>query len=232
MKLENIKAIYFDIGYTLCKPATGNWRVTKKFLEYVSGEYLANTSPETIKKAYVTAYDVLNNKKVVSNLYEEVQINFDSYKSMIECFSGLAINDADIKLISEDRTYNMHNYIFYDGVKEVFETLKERYSIGIISDTWPSADLMLKEVGVYEMIDSFTYSCYLGIEKPDEKMYKHALNSLGLKPENALFVDDSIKNLETAKNMGMIPILILTKEAKGNSDFIEIENLTELLMYL
>ena len=196
---RDIKAIFFDIGYTLCEPVTGDWRATPKFYEYFKPEYFQKLEKEKIKKAFMAGYEVLNNTKQVKTLQEELQLNIESYKAMADILKEINLSDENIFEIAKDRTYNMKNYAFYNDVIRVVSQLKQKYKIGIISDTWPSADDMLKEVGIYEYIDSFTYSCYLGTEKPDARMYLNALDDLNVKAENSVFIDDSIKNLEAAK---------------------------------
>lgn len=54
-------------------------------------------------------------------------------------------------------------------------------------------------------------SSILGVFKPDEKMYKTALDELGIEPEEAFFIDDSPKNIEGAKVLDLNPNILITK---------------------
>lgn len=47
-----------------------------------------------------------------------------------------------------------------------------------------------------------TYSCELKTVKPYHDIYHHCLNGLGVQPENVLFIDDRIPNIEAAKELG------------------------------
>lgn len=224
-----LKGIFFDIGYTLCRMNTGDWRATDKFYEYIPREYMAGLSSDIIASAYEAGNAVQAKWNFVWNLEEEVRMNVESYRAMIGKFPGISVSETDLQEIAYDRTYNMDNYIFYEGVPEVLRELARHYKIGIISDTWPSADAVLRKAGVYDYIDSFTYSCYLGVTKPNLRMYANALKNIGLRGEETLFVDDSVKNLEAAARLGIQPVLVLTKEQKGRSSFTEIEKLAELV---
>ena len=51
---------------------------------------------------------------------------------------------------------------------------------------------------------SSVYASY----KAEKILFKIAIEELGIKPEEAIFVDDSESNLEVAEEFGMIPILI------------------------
>lgn len=223
-----IKGIFLDIGYTLCHMNTGDWRATNKFYEYIPREYMAGLSHDCIVQAYRAGDEVQRTWNFVRSTEEEYQMNVESYRAMIREFPDISVSEEALQEIAYDRTYNMDNYVFYEGIPEVVRKWKETYKIGIISDTWPSADEVLKKAGIFDLVDSFTYSCYLGTTKPDAKMYEHALRDMGLAGNETLFVDDCIPNLAAAARFGIRPVLILTKEKRGASDYTEIERLGEL----
>lgn len=226
------KGIFFDIGYTLCRMNTDDWRATNKFYEYVPREYMRQLPKEIIQRAYAAGNEVLNRYPYVMDVQEEYQMNVEAYTAMIRELPDLSVSERQIIDIAQDRTYNMDNYYFYDGIVELFEVLHKKYKIGIISDTWPTADDVLKKAGVFDYIDSFTYSCYLGVTKPNPQMYEHALKGIGLSGEDTVFIDDYIPNLEAAEKFGIEGVLVLTKEQKGKSDFVEIEKVKDILKVL
>ncbi|MEG0320028.1 MAG: HAD-IA family hydrolase, partial [Niameybacter sp.] len=51
-------------------------------------------------------------------------------------------------------------------------------------------------------------SSQLGVVKPHPSMYETALEALGIKPEEALFIDDSIGNCEGAIQLGIDAVLL------------------------
>jgi putative hydrolase of the HAD superfamily len=50
---------------------------------------------------------------------------------------------------------------------------------------------------------AFFSSCYLGIRKPDEGIYRLALEVTQRRPDECLFIDDRALNLECAQQLGM-----------------------------
>lgn len=54
-----------------------------------------------------------------------------------------------------------------------------------------------------DYFDVFLSSCYLGVRKPDEAIYKLALSITQRKGEESVFVDDRALNLECAQELGM-----------------------------
>jgi putative hydrolase of the HAD superfamily len=54
-----------------------------------------------------------------------------------------------------------------------------------------------------EIFDEQIYSCEIGINKPDIRIFELCLNSLDISPQACLFVDDSQKNVLGALESGM-----------------------------
>jgi putative hydrolase of the HAD superfamily len=51
-------------------------------------------------------------------------------------------------------------------------------------------------------------SSIYGSYKAEKILFKIAIEELGVKPQETIFVDDSESNLEAAEEFGMIPVLI------------------------
>ena len=76
----------------------------------------------------------------------------------------------------------------------------------------------------------YRYSCDLGVFKLNEKMYIDALQKCGCKPEETVFIDDSVRNLEGAETLGITPILIAANSAADvETKYYKIHSLSELL---
>jgi putative hydrolase of the HAD superfamily len=46
------------------------------------------------------------------------------------------------------------------------------------------------------------------VEKPNELMYRTALDELGVSADEAMFVDDNIRNCDAAKKLGIKTVLL------------------------
>ncbi len=65
---------------------------------------------------------------------------------------------------------------------------------------------LLAEVRKFDWLDEFdvkTWSCELGIVKPDPAIYHTCLEALRCEARRALFFDDRPNNVEAARNLGM-----------------------------
>jgi putative hydrolase of the HAD superfamily len=61
----------------------------------------------------------------------------------------------------------------------------------------------LKKFDLLDAFDAFFSSCYLGIRKPDRKIYQIALDVLQRDPERAVFIDDRSENVAAAASLGI-----------------------------
>lgn len=226
--LRDKKVIFFDVGYTLDYPASGDWMFTNKFYELV-GNKLAKYSQEEIQKAKNISLEYLEKNHLVQSVQDEY-CQFIHFYSEISSNLELCLTEAEIKAIAYDRSYNMNNYIAYPDVKKVLSVLSRSFKLGIISDTWPSIEQQLCSIGVREFFSTSTYSCFLGTFKPDKRMYIDALEKCGYPAEDTVFIDDSLRNLEGAAKLGITPILIAANPASDvDSPYLKIHSLSELL---
>lgn len=61
----------------------------------------------------------------------------------------------------------------------------------------------IEKFHLQDYFDVFLSSCYLGVRKPDEAIYKAALSITQRQGEECVFVDDRELNLECARELGM-----------------------------
>ncbi|MEM2118391.1 MAG: HAD family hydrolase [Candidatus Bathyarchaeia archaeon] len=68
--------------------------------------------------------------------------------------------------------------------------------------------------------------------KPHKEIFLHALAKLRVKPDETIFVGDSVEHdYEGARKAGLKPVLI-DRDGKGNANLDSIRHLTELLKYV
>lgn len=226
--LKNKKVIFFDVGYTLDYPASGDWMITNKFIE-IFGKKDISINKAKLQKTKDKATDFLSNNHLILNEEAEYE-QFQKFYSLINKEMELNFSDDEIQQIAYDRTYNMSNYIAYPDADTVLGILSQDYKLGIISDTWPSIEHQLETLNLRLYFSFATYSCNLGAFKPDERMYLDALEKSGVRAEETVFIDDSITNLKGAAKCGITPILITANHASDiETEFVKIHSLTDLL---
>ncbi len=68
------------------------------------------------------------------------------------------------------------------------------------------AAFLRAELGYDDLFDTSNYSCELGVAKPDPGFFVQAAQRIGAPPETILFVDDTLANVEAARDAGMTAI--------------------------
>jgi putative hydrolase of the HAD superfamily len=79
---------------------------------------------------------------------------------------------------------------------------------------------MVRELRWLSRFDALVWSYQLGIVKPDPAIYRYALDRLGTPPEETLFIDDKVENVDAAVALGMKGIVFSDVE-KLRTDLIE-----------
>ena len=75
-----------------------------------------------------------------------------------------------------------------------------------------------------------TFSCFVGVFKPDKRIYLDALNKCGVPAEETFFIDDAVRNLDGAAALGITPILIAANPASDvKTNYLKIRDLRELI---
>jgi len=93
---------------------------------------------------------------------------------------------------------------------EVLSRLKEEgYKTGLISDCTHEIPVIWPETHLSSLIDVAIFSCSVGLRKPDPDIYQLAIQRLGVRPEQCLYVGDGgSQELSGALRFGMHPVLI------------------------
>jgi len=227
--LRDKKVIFFDVGYTLDAPASGDWMFTNRFLE-LAGEKLKMRSDGEIRTARESGLRFFTHDHLITTIEDEIR-NFYDYYTIISEQLSLGLTEAEREEIARDRAYNMKNYNPYPGMTEVLAALSKTHRLGIISDTWPSIEPQLEYIGAAPYLSFTTFSCFVGVFKPDRRIYLDALNKCGVPAEETVFIDDVPRNLDGAAVLGITPVLIAANpESDVETPYLKIHDLRELIL--
>lgn len=163
---------------------------------------------------------------------KDIELNYEEEK--LERMFGPNLNDADYliegrKLISKDSilmqtTEELIDKIYNVRDKDLFKKIKEKYpDIKMVIATNHVSyvrNFIGESLGV-EYLDDVIISAEIHKIKPNADFYEHIANKFNLKPEEILFLDDNINNVEGAKEVG----LQIIKVEKGMNLFEEICNI-------
>jgi HAD superfamily hydrolase (TIGR01549 family) len=207
--MNNIKWLFFDIGYTLINE------------DKCHSKRIIDTIKRQKEKQKEYTYD---------DIYQAmVQLSLDYKQPYSTALKVLGIEEKE--------PYAKELEFPYDNAKSVLEKLHKRYSIGIIANQSLGTVKRLSEYKLMEYIDSVLSSTEEGLSKPDIRLYERALKNNNCIAGEAVMIGDRLDNdICPAKKIGMKTIWIkqgfggiqIPKSKEYEPDY-TIQNLEELL---
>ncbi len=96
-----------------------------------------------------------------------------------------------------------NQFVLIGGTQKIVKKLRGKYILGVISNhakEW--IDYCKKHYEIDGLFDSILWSYDIGLAKPDPKIFKLMLKRLNLKAQECLFIDDQLRNIESARKLG------------------------------
>ena len=152
-------------------------------------------------------------------------------------YKFLLIEEGVVEFV-EERAEILFNELWCNGDRKLFpETIEvleyfknKGYKMGVISDTSPSLEFTLQQLGIAKYFTSFTASSLVGAGKPSPILFHAALTAQGVTAEESIYVDDYKPEADGARLQGFTSFLI---ERSGNSDSKwKITNLIQLIEFV
>jgi len=223
--MHKYKAIFFDRDGTLTKRKDEVLKREREMIEKWSG------------KPFVLDYDRLMRlfdlsgrpQEGLKSIEEEIEFTKRYYRVLLK-EEGVT-EDIDKKVESLFQLIWLKNRELYPETMEVLRYFKSHdYKIGVISDTSPSLQKSLEVLGAGKYIDSYICSDLVGAMKPNPKIYQAALDSLNVKAEESIYVDDYAIEADGARKMGFTSFYLDRKGDKEGQWVIY--NLKEVIEYV
>ena len=209
---QPVKGIFFDLGWTLVYPPSGDWEFTQPAQKLFNWEVYQSLPKERTAAVRKEANDYLEAHHLISTLEEEYDRMLQYFTIVAQKLPELGATRQDIEATALEKVYqSQHTYNLMEDAIPTLEALKGRYKLGIISDTWPSIVPVLERFGILPYFDAITYSFQLGCFKPNPRMFQDALSKMGLPAQECVFIDDVARNLEGAAKVGIQPVQIRVK---------------------
>lgn len=179
-----------------------------KSLIFDNNGVLTTTEEEAYK-----ALSKLSRQKVglVIRLWKELAKGVDEGRTSVDDFLkslafclGIEDNLGDVRKIYYSQ------YVRDDEMHEVVKKLSKDYKVALLSNFGDAFDRFDKKWKSSETFGKNVFvSAKLKMRKPEAKAFQHVLKKMRQAPENAVFVDDRIENVRSAKKVGMEGILFV-----------------------
>lgn len=158
---------------------------------------------------------------LVGVLVSEKDINMSFEEEKIERLFGPNINDSDYlkearKIIEKDNviirtTKSLIERLYEVRDNDLFKKIKEKFpDIKIIIATNHVSFIRnyIGETFGVTYLDDVIISAEIHRIKPNKDFYEYILNKYNIKPDELLFLDDNIKNVDSASKLGINTIKV------------------------
>ena len=142
--------------------------------------------------------------------FEEGQLSVDEFHAEVRALLPLGVTDEQIDAAFCE---------FLVGIPvhrlRALACLHERYNMYMLSNTNPihmekcvKGEFCKDSHDINYYFDSLVLSYEAKAAKPSEFIFRYVEDTLGIKPEETLFIDDSQKNLDVASRLGFGVVLV------------------------
>ena len=131
-----------------------------------------------------------------------------------EVLRELGVEDADAFIDAEHEVWRPAHAVL-GSAQALLDALRGRgIKTGIVANAWPDPGRVLRRdiesYGLTPLLDVIVLSEEVGVSKPDPEIFLHALRTIGVEPEAAMFVGDGLVNdVQGAANVGMTTVQAL-----------------------
>ena len=123
--------------------------------------------------------------------------------------------------LPESETQAMRDEFFAGDITDLLlldfmRGLRKQYKVGLISNAWSGLHPWIVDKKFEDIFDAMIISAEVGVAKPDARIFRIALEKLGVAPEESVFLDDSPDNVAGARAVGMQAIHFVRPEQALN----------------
>src|SRR6476469_8315693 len=186
--MGKIQALFWDVGGVLLSNA---WDHTERDLAI---EHFLLSKPE---------FEERHTELVVP--FEEGRLSLDEYLERTVFYQSQTFSRGEFKQfmfsLSRPKVQSL----------ELARSLSSKCDYAMVTINNESRDLnkyRIQKFELAEIFDVFVSSCFVGISKPDERIYRLALELTQFSAEECVFIDDRQENLTGAEKVGIRTVLM------------------------
>jgi putative hydrolase of the HAD superfamily len=184
---KKIKAIFTDIGGVLLN---NGWDRNKRALAVST----FGLDAEELNERHHLTFDT----------YESGKITLDQYLDRTVFYTTRDFTKADFKEFMYAQSAAIPEMI------ELIKDLKEKYQLHIVVVSNEGRELndhRIRHFGLNQFVDAFISSSFVHIRKPDEDIFKLALDIAQMHPDEVVYLDDRPMFVQVAGLLGIKGII-------------------------
>ena len=221
------KAIFFDRDGTL----TYFDKNKEKWRDNIIEEWSGKTFELPYEKMMKLFNMASEGKKPWYKTLDDERNFFKRYYKFLLVEEGVVVNiEERAEILFNELWCNGDRKLFPETI-EVLEYFKSKgYKMGVISDTSPSLEYTLQQLGIAKYFTSFTASSLVGAGKPSPIIFNAALTAQGVTAEESIYVDDYKPEADGAREQGFASFC-LDRDGRNDNNW-KIINLKQLIEFV
>jgi len=184
--VAEIRALFWDVGGVLL---TNAWDHDER--------------DHAVEHFHLDKAEFETHHKELVPLFEEGRLSLDEYLDHAVFYQPRDFKPEDFKRLMFSLSQPK------PAALEIARSLSGKYQMSTINNE--SRELNLHRIQTFRLddcFDVFVSSCFVGIRKPEEGIYRLALDLTQQAPERCCFIDDRPVNIEAATKVGMQTVLM------------------------
>lgn len=219
--------LILDAGGVIVYPAFGSWRYGAAMME---PPIVSTLGSDAFCRAHAACREYIREDVRIDTEEEEYALRLRYFAEMNRLVPW-NLSDAQVSALARDFVENPRRMGVYADAAEYLPRFQARFGLGLLSDTMPSLERVLKTAGLWQYLDAHVFSTDVGALKPAPAMYARILEKLGARAADCLFADDLIRNLRGAEAMGMRAVQMARTDAVERWDGPVVKDFAELEAY-
>jgi len=171
----------------------------------VGGVFLTNGwdhhMRERVAQKFHLDYEEMNSRHALTfDTYEIGKISLDEYLNRVVFYQPRSFSLEEFK----ECMYGQSQA--YPEMIQMIKDLKAHHSLRIVVVSNEGRELMIQRINRFrlkEFVDIFVCSCFVGLRKPDEEIYRIAFDVAQVDPKEVIYIDDRPMLVEIGNKLGM-----------------------------
>lgn len=216
--------IFFDIGNTLF---FFNYEFLRDFLAQRFG---VTATTEEIERKHLAMKRSIVAEGLVGTMGHD-ELWWEAYRRWL---LGIGVDEGEVRPIAQAIRDHPFRHLFWarmeEGTPEMLDWFRERgFRLGVISNAEGQIRRLLEHAHVDGRFDVVVDSSVVGFAKPDERIFRHAIEQMGAQPARCVHVGDLFDvDVQGARAAGITPILVDRDGISPGVDCLTVRRATEL----
>jgi len=181
--VAKISALFWDLGGVVL---TNAWDRSSRI--------------KAVEKFHLDRDDFEDRHELLLNAFETGQVTLEDYLNRVIFYRQRPFTREDFKEFMYGESQALADT---PAILRQIVSLDQFLLAALNNESLELNEYRIQKFHLRDYFQVFMSSCYLGVRKPDEAIYRQVLHITQRRPEECIFIDDRSLNLECARELGM-----------------------------